>query len=262
MGTQQRVTLFSPPSHRRLLPRQRRGLFCLLSPPFSCPPSRLSPAVELAPKKAPASAPAPAAAPPAEDAPPPDPGPETDLRRLRVRSTVAAAFDPERTGSLHVDVVPSLMRSLNVFVPDAAWADALLPALQAAAGGAPGPLLPARAVEDLIVRLMEERTYEPDRPEALYAAFRALDTRNEGFVELPALRAALGCATGGGLPEQELDVFLRALAPKAFVLRGDKSDKNDKSGDKSEEDSARNRVYYADYICGMHVRQSSKPPAL
>jgi len=239
-------------ARRRLALRLSRRAFASTThvasrPAAAAASGRLAPARTLAPKKAPAAEPAPAPAAPAADAPPPDPGPETDPRRLRVRASLAAAFDPERTGSVHVDDVPTLMRSLNVFVSDAAWAATVLPALLAAAGG-PGPLLPARAVEDAVVRLLDERAFEPDRPEALYAAFRALDKRNEGFVELPALRDALGRATGGGLPERELDAFLRALAPRAFAA-------------KYEDDPTRNRVYYQDYICGLHVRDSARPPA-
>jgi Ca2+-binding EF-hand superfamily protein len=182
--------------------------------------------VALAPKKEAAPAVAAVVAPPE----PVDPGPETNLVLLRIRAALKI-YDPEGTGVVHQDSLPTLMRYLNLFVTNEDVANTLLPELMA---GQAAPHLPCGVVEAKLRTLLEEHAYEPDRPETLFAAFRALDKKNEGFVELSALQDALTRGEGA-MTSQEVDTFSRMLAPRAYNPR-------------TEEDETRGRVYYADYV--------------
>ncbi len=159
-----------------------------------------------------------------------DPGPETNLLLLRVRAALKI-FDPEGTGMVHSDSLAPLMRYLNLFVTSEDVAGVILPEVMA---GQAAPHLPCAVVEAKLRTLLEEHAYEPDRPETLFAAFRALDKKNEGFVELAALQDAL-TRGADAMTTEELDAFSRLLAPRAYNPR-------------TEEDETRGRVYYEDYI--------------
>lgn len=152
------------------------------------------------------------------------------MRKLNFRSAFCI-FDTENTGNITAGEVPALLRYLNIFVSDGDWQSTLLPELL---NGAVDQYVTRAALEAKVLHLHDGHLYEPDTPGTLYAAFRALDKDNLGYIELPKLKSALSTQ----LSEEELSKFLRLAAPRAF--------------DASQAESpAAQRVHYADYIALM-----------
>lgn len=182
----------------------------------------------MAPKK-PAIAPAPAAA--AEPAVPVDAGPETDARKLRFREAFTI-FDQEKTGSMLENEIPALLRYLGIFVTDADWATLQPEILKTQAA----PYVEQKHLEAHVIKLQDAGLYEAAGPATLFAAFRALDKGDLGYIEVSALKSAL--QGGGGMTEEEFHNFLRLAAPRSF-------------NPAEAEEPAAHRVQYTDYVALM-----------
>jgi hypothetical protein len=88
-------------------------------------------------------------------------GPEVDERKLKIRAAFAI-FDPEATGTVSEEEVPTIFRYLDVFVADKEYTDKLLPELQ---GDEPTSFVRYERFEKICISLMDSHAYEPD-PEA------------------------------------------------------------------------------------------------
>lgn len=117
------------------------------------------------------------------------------------------------------------MRYLDIFVPDKDYVERVLIDLH---GDEPKPFIRYEKFEEVCIKLMDSHEYEPDGPEILLAAFRALDVDGTGFLEVDKLKSFM---TGFGEPpfrEKELEAFLKITVDKET-----------------------GKVYYEDYVALM-----------
>jgi hypothetical protein len=94
--------------------------------------------------------------------------PEVDERKARIRAAFAI-FDPDNTGSVVEEEVPTIMRYLDVFVSDKDFVEKVAPELQ---GDEPSAFVTYARLEKKVMELMDSHEYDPDPGDILLAAFR------------------------------------------------------------------------------------------
>jgi Ca2+-binding EF-hand superfamily protein len=107
--------------------------------------------------------------------------------------------------------VPSVLRYLDIFVSDKDFVDRILIELH---GDEPKPFVRYDRFEEVVVRLLESHEFDPDGPEVLLAAFRALDPECKGYIEADKLRALLGENGEPPMSDKELEAFLKVTLDK------------------------------------------------
>lgn len=103
------------------------------------------------------------------------------------------------------------MRYLDIFVPDKDYVERVLADLH---GDEPKPFIRYEKFEDVCIKLLDAHAYDPDGPEVLLAAFRALDTEGKGCIEVDKMKSLM-CELGEPpFREKELEAFIKIAVDK------------------------------------------------
>jgi len=147
--------------------------------------------------------------------------PEKD-RILAVLRNIFACFDQSNSGTIPIDEIAPILRYMGQFPPEGELVEVIHKQLldEAQSRDIPIPM-----VEKLILKLVTDREYEPDFPDTLLEAFKAIDVENQGYVSIDRATEVL-TAGASGLKERELSEFLRF----------------------ARDDKETTRIYYEDYI--------------
>jgi hypothetical protein len=112
------------------------------------------------------------------------------------------------------------------------------------------------ALEREALKLLNEHRYEPDTSDTLLAAFRALDPKNNGWIELEKLEGLLCTKTATNedpMRPKELEHFL-AVARGNIARGGSKGGQQQQqpaSSSKFDDEPEPEKVYYEDYVALM-----------
>lgn len=157
------------------------------------------------------SAPAGGAAPPTASS-----VPAVDERLTKIRAAFAI-FDPSNSGTIPEEEVPTVLRSLDIFVSDKDFVERVLVELH---GDEPKPFVRYERFEEVVLRLMDSHEFDPDGSEVLMAAFRALDPEARGYIEADRMRALLQTMGEPPFSEKEVDAFLKVAVERDSSASG------------------------------------------
>lgn len=143
-------------------------------------------------------------------APPVSSLPAVDERLSKIRSAFAI-FDPSNSGTIPEEEVPTVLRSLDIFVSDKDFVERVLVELH---GDEPKPFVRYERFEEVVLRLMDSHEFDPDGSEVLMAAFRALDPEAKGYIEADRMRALLQTMGEPPFSEKEVDAFLKVAVER------------------------------------------------
>eukprot|EP01017_Pseudomicrothorax_dubius_P011929 TRINITY_DN1460_c0_g1_i1.p1 TRINITY_DN1460_c0_g1~~TRINITY_DN1460_c0_g1_i1.p1 ORF type:complete len:185 (-),score=45.70 TRINITY_DN1460_c0_g1_i1:76-630(-) len=120
-------------------------------------------------------------------------------------------FVTEREGYIPNEDVPYVMRYLGRFPSEAQVRDTILPQIQ---DDEPSNQIKYSNLEAYMLKVLEEKEFEPDDPEMLLAAFRLLDPELKGFIETETITAYL---ENQGIPfkSQETKDFIKFASNNA-----------------------------------------------
>ncbi|RYG43616.1 hypothetical protein EON68_00110 [archaeon] len=114
---------------------------------------------------------------------------------------------------------------MDIFVSDKDYAERVAIDLH---GDEPKPVIAYPKFEEVSINLMDSHEFEPDGPEVLLAAFRALDTEGVGYLEADKLSDLMTDLGEPPFREKEVEAFLKTVVDKET-----------------------GRVYYEDYVALM-----------
>ena len=120
------------------------------------------------------------------------------------------AFDQDNKGTVAVEDVGAILRYLGQFPPEGELAEVITKQL---VDEAESKDIPYQLLEKTCSRLLADREYEPDFPDTLLEAFRAIDTEKLGYITVERASDVL-TAGATGMREKELNEFLRYAKDK------------------------------------------------
>lgn len=103
------------------------------------------------------------------------------------------------------------MRYLDIFVPDKEYVEKILVELH---GDEPKPFIRYEKFEEVCISLLDSHEYDPDGPEVLLAAFRAIDAEGKGYLEVEKLKEILSEIGEPPFREKELEAFFKSAVDK------------------------------------------------
>lgn len=144
---------------------------------------------------------------------------------LDILRNLFQCFDRDNTGCISIDEVGPILRYLGQFPPQGELIEVIHKQLL---DEAQSKEIPYPIVENLVIRLVKEREYEPDFADTLLSAFRILDSEKQGFITVERATEVL-TAGATGMREKELNEFIRFARHKKDT----------------------SRIYYEDYIANL-----------
>ncbi len=102
--------------------------------------------------------------------------------------------------------VPTIMRYLGVYPTEVALVKEILPSMQ---GDEPTAFVTYNKLEEHLLVLLREKTYEPDPEDILIQAFKTLDTEGKGYIEWDRMKEILTSMGAAPFRDKEVEQFQR-----------------------------------------------------
>eukprot|EP00904_Undaria_pinnatifida_P009911 jgi/Undpi1/604/HiC_scaffold_10.g04068.m1 len=117
-----------------------------------------------------------------------------------------ALFDKDKKGSVVQEEVSTIMRYLGAYPTEKAMVTEILPDIQ---GDDPTDVVSYAAFETKMLEIMASRAWDPDPPEVLLRAFRAIDEEGAGYIEIGRMNELL-VTKGTPFRAKEIESFMGA----------------------------------------------------
>ncbi|EWS71430.1 EF-hand calcium-binding domain protein (macronuclear) [Tetrahymena thermophila SB210] len=137
-------------------------------------------------------------------------------------------FVKDKKGIVDKREIPYIMRYLGQFPSEAQVRDAILPEIEE---DEPSEFIKYSKFEPYMLKVLKEREYEPDDPEALLAAFKLLDQEGKGYIEIDMMKTFL----------EKQGIEFREQETKSFIEFATNKDPN------------ATVIYYEDYISRLQA---------
>ncbi|CAM9386722.1 unnamed protein product, partial [Laminaria digitata] len=137
----------------------------------------------------------------------------------------------DRAGSVVQEEVSTIMRYLGTYPTEKAMVTDILPEIQARNRGGDNPTdhVAYVAFETKMLEIMASRAWDPDPPEVLLRAFRAIDEEGAGYIETGRMNELL-VSKGTPFRAKEIESFMSAA-----------------------KDAETGHIYFEDYVASLTI---------
>jgi len=118
-------------------------------------------------------------------------------------SSAFLLFDKEKKGTVIQEEVPTIMRYLGVYPTEQALVKEILPEMQE---DEPAAFVKYGKLEEVMLRLLASKEWEPDSEDVLLQAFKTIDSEDKGYIEWDTMRDLLQ-AKGTPFRDKECEQF-------------------------------------------------------
>ncbi|CAM9989840.1 unnamed protein product [Pylaiella littoralis] len=135
-----------------------------------------------------------------------------EAQKKRIKEAFAL-FDKDKKGTVVADEVSTIMRYLGAYPTEKAMTQEILPDMQArttrkmAAGDDITSAVAFASFETKMLEILSSRAWDPDPPEVLLRAFRAIDDKGVGYIETARMSELL-VSKGTSFRAKEIEAFL------------------------------------------------------
>ena len=103
-------------------------------------------------------------------------------------SSAFQLFDKEKKGTIVQEEVPTIMRYLGAYPTEKAFVQDILPEMQE---DEPAAFVKYARLEEVMLKILASKEWEPDSEDVLLQAFRTIDTEGKGYIAWDTMRELL-----------------------------------------------------------------------
>eukprot|EP00903_Cladosiphon_okamuranus_P007211 g6999.t1 len=126
-----------------------------------------------------------------------------EAQRKRIKEAFAL-FDKDKKGTVGYEEVSTIMRYLGAYPSEKAMTQEILPDMQGDDVTSP---VTYSSFETKMLEVLASRAWDPDPPEVLLRAFRAIDEKGAGYIETAKMSELL-VSKGTPFRAKEIEAFL------------------------------------------------------